>query len=198
MTNCQLSMTFKGGDMNKFDEEKLRKIKYAIVNFGEDTLKKIITRTKEEDTIFFRKKAFEEFVTKYINEFDDDQLRILGFSYNTTPVENLEVIDEKEVPVPTNLSQISPALKTINNSKELGDKLLLLLNNLDNILEVTQEKSNRLIVPQEVLNKKPVPASIRISREILDEFYDLCRNFKNYSKTELLNYALYEFIKRYK
>lgn len=184
--------------MNKFDEEKIRKIKYAIINYGEDTLQKIITRTKEEDTIFFRKKAFEEFMNKYINEFDDEQLKILGFSYNTTPAENLEVIDEKEVPVPKDFYQISPALKTINNSKELGDKLLLLLNNLDNILEVTQEKANRLIVPQEVLDKKPVPASIRISREILDEFYDLCRNFKNYTKTELLNYALYEFIKRYK
>ena len=184
--------------MNKFDEEKIRKIKYAIINYGEDTLQKIITRTKEEDTIFFRKKAFEEFVTKYINEFDDDQLRILGFLYNTTPAENLEVIDEKEVPVPKDFYQISPALKMINNSEELGEKLILLLQNMDSILEVTQEKANRLIVPQEVLEMKCVPATLRLSRELLDEFNSLCKNFKNYSKAELTNFALYEFIKRYK
>lgn len=54
-----------------------------------------------------------------------------------------------------------------------------------------------IFIPNEVLELESFPTSVRISKELLERFNKLCLNYKNYSKIQLLNYVLYEFLEKY-
>ena len=109
--------------------EKVKQIKALIKKFKNNTLEKIVTREKEENTMFRRPSALKKWLDEndtYKN-FTDKELMILGYDCNLTDgkitsetMENKEVIEnnsmekkqeitngnevlEVEVPLETNL-----------------------------------------------------------------------------------------------
>ena len=81
----------------------------------------------------------------------------------------------------------------INHSGEL----LSLLNNKSK--GQTEEIINHLLIPDNFLQISDIKVkSIRISEDVDKKFNEFCKEFKQYSKTSILNYALIEFMEKYK
>lgn len=54
-----------------------------------------------------------------------------------------------------------------------------------------------MIIPNEILNMKAFPTSVRVSKKLLEQFNEFCNKNKNYSKIQILNFALYDFLQKY-
>lgn len=209
-------------------DEKVQLIKNMIEKYGERAIKKMVTRTKEAETLFYKKTELRKYLKKYINEFSDEELEILGCPKEVLfePVqeklfENKEEIEEcitEEVPKITNenntevlqentngvitkelqqitvVNEISEMMKNV----ELVSKFKYFLENIDKILNIQEQSEGRIIVPKDILKMKSVVKSMRVSEEIMQEFDELCDDNRNYSKINLLNLALREFIDKYK
>ena len=86
------------------------------------------------------------------------------------------------------------SVKALENLINHSDELLALLNKKD-LPDIT----NHLIIPNDLLQISDIKVkSIRISEKIEADFNDFCDEFKQYSKTSLLNFALVEFMEKYK
>ena len=71
------------------------------------------------------------------------------------------------------------------------------LNNKNNLQ--SEDIINHLLIPDEYLQIADIKVkSIRISEDVEKKFNEFCDKFKQYSKTSMLNYALIEFMEKYK
>lgn len=61
------------------------------------------------------------------------------------------------------------------------------------------EKDRKFIILRYIgiMEMKSSPTSVRISKEVLEKFNRFCDEHKNYSKMQLMNFALSEFVDRY-
>lgn len=209
-------------------DEKVQLIKDMIEKYGDKAIKKMITRTKEAETLFYKKTELRKYLKKYINEFSDEELEVLGCpkevlfeSVQEKLFENKEEIEEcitEELPKVTNenntevlqentngaitkelqqitvVNEISEMMKNV----ELVSKFKYFLENIDSILNIQEQSEGRIVVPKDILKMKSIVKSIRVSEEIMQEFDELCDDNRNYSKINLLNLALREFIDKYK
>ena len=82
-------------------------------------------------------------------------------------------------------------------NEELTNKFIFLLNNIDEILQVKQIVKENMVIPSEILNLEAFPTSVRVSKKLLDQFNEFCNKNKNYSKIQILNFALYDFLQKY-
>ena len=82
-------------------------------------------------------------------------------------------------------------------NEELGKKFLYFLDNIDEFISIGKKAENDLLIPNEILLMSSFSTSLRISREVLDKFNKFCNEHKNYSKIQILNFALLEFVNKY-
>ncbi len=82
-------------------------------------------------------------------------------------------------------------------NEELGKKFLYFLDNIDEFISIGRKAENDLLIPNEILLMSSFSTSLRISREVLDKFNKFCNEHKNYSKIQILNFALLEFVNKY-
>lgn len=208
------------------DDNKIVLIKAALERFGADTLKNIITRKKEENTIFFRKAALDKFLDTYFSYFTPEELELLDYKngveeYIDVPLfnENGEPRGEEKEQQQENIERVEKE-KTTNEiqdntknrelqdnifvlikekleNKEIANKFIFLLDNIDSILDVKKMVENNIMIPKELLDLDTYVTSMRINKGLLDRFNDLCLEYKNYSKIQMLNFAIYEFLEKY-
>ena len=108
----------------------------------------------------------------------------------------LEVV-KKEFHAPS--MEIFPPekMKALENLINHSDELLNLLNNKNK--PQAEDVINHLLIPDEFLQIADIKVkSIRISEDVEKKFNEFCGEFKQYSKTSMLNYALIEFMEKYK
>ena len=88
-------------------------------------------------------------------------------------------------------------MKALEDLLNHSDELLSLLNNNKNLQ--SEDIINHLLIPDEYLQIADIKVkSIRISEDVEKKFNEFCDKFKQYSKTSMLNYALIEFMEKYK
>lgn len=208
------------------DDNKIVLIKAALERFGADTLKNIITRKKEENTIFFRKAALDKFLDTYFSYFTPEELELLDYKngveeYIDVPLfnENGEPRGEEKEQQQENIERVEKE-KTTNEiqdntknrelqdntfvlikekleNKEIANKFIFLLDNIDSILDAKKMVENNIMIPKELLDLDTYVTSMRINKGLLDRFNNLCLDYKNYSKIQMLNFAIYEFLEKY-
>jgi len=204
------------------DDNKIVLIKAALERFGADTLKNIITRKKEENTIFFRKAALDKFLDTYFSYFTPEELELLDYKkeveeYIDVPLfdsegepreqqqENIEKVEKEKT---TNEIQDNTKNRELQDNtfvlikeklenKEIANKFIFLLDNIDSILDVKKMVENNIMIPKELLDLDTYVTSMRINKGLLDRFNNLCLDYKNYSKIQMLNFAIYEFLEKY-
>lgn len=206
------------------DDNKIVLIKAALEKFGADTLKNIITRKKEENTIFFRKAALDKFLDTYFSYFTPEELELLDYKkeveeYIDVPLfdsegepraerEQQENIERMEKEKTTNEIQNNTKNRELQDNtfvlireklenKEIANKFIFLLENIDSILDVKKMVENNIMIPKELLDLDTYVTSMRINKGLLDRFNNLCLDYKNYSKIQMLNFAIYEFLEKY-
>lgn len=204
--------------MKKVADEKVIQVKEAIKKFGEETVEKIVTR-KKENRIFYTNKKFEEWLQENYKAFTKKELKILKFEMLETTTEQQETTKKVEVEIPkaTNDLQENTDKKEEKNTndlhettnktslviserlqnEELGKKFLYFLDNIDEFISIGRKAENDLLIPNEILLMSSFSTSLRISREVLDKFNKFCNEHKNYSKIQILNFALLEFVNKY-
>jgi hypothetical protein len=88
-------------------------------------------------------------------------------------------------------------MKALENLINHSDELLNLLNGKSKVQ--AEDVINHLLIPDEFLQIADIKVkSIRISEDVEKKFNEFCGEFKQYSKTSMLNYALIEFMEKYK
>ena len=99
--------------------------------------------------------------------------------------EKMEISVKKEVPQQVAEVFSIEKIKALENLINHSDELLALLNNKN-----SQDITNHLIIPNYLLQISDIKVkSIRISEKIEGDFNKFCNEFKQYSKTSLLNFA---------
>lgn len=107
--------------------------------------------------------------------------------------EKMEISVKKEVPQQVAEVFSIEKMKALENLINHSDELLALLNKKN-----FQDITNHLIIPNDLLQISDIKVkSIRISEKIEGDFNKFCDEFKQYSKTSLLNFALVEFMEKY-
>lgn len=204
------------------DDNKIVLIKVALEKFGADTIKNIVTRKKEENTIFYRKAALDKFLDTYFSYFTPEELELLEYKngvedYIDVPLfnENGELREQQQENI-ERMEKEKTTNKIQNNTKsgelqkdtfvlireklenkEIANKFIFLLDNIDSILDVKKMVENNIMIPKELLDLDTYVTSMRINKELLDRFNNLCLEYKNYSKIQMLNFAIYEFLEKY-
>lgn len=193
-------------------EEKIELIKENLKKFKSEALKQIVTRKKEENTIFFRKSALDKFLDSCYTYFTDEELELLKYNKNSNEIiEYIDILDEEKKEVKEKTTpKLQETTKNFNIQKntfvvirekleneDIANKFIYLLDNIDAILAGKKMVEKTIFIPNEVLELESFPTSVRISKELLERFNKLCLNYKNYSKIQLLNYILYEFLEKY-
>lgn len=204
--------------MKKVVDEKVIQVKEAIKKFGEETVEKIVTR-KKENRIFYTNKKFEEWLQENYKAFTKKELKILKFEMLETTTEQQETTKKVEVEILEATNDLQETTdkkeekntddlqKTTNKTslviserlqnEELGKKFLYFLDNIDEFISIGRKAENDLLIPNEILLMSSFSTSLRISREVLDKFNKFCNEHKNYSKIQILNFALLEFVNKY-
>ena len=195
-------------------DEKIHTLKNYIQLFGADTLNKIITKKKTDTTLFYKKSELIKFLDKYSSYFSQEELNILEYHSKNIDFESISMFDETgkptdektteklqentEVETTPKLQQnTSVVLMEMLKNEELANKFIFLLNNIDEILQVKQIVKENMIIPNEILNLEAFPTSVRVSKKLLDQFNEFCNKNKNYSKIQILNFVLYDFLQKY-
>ena len=204
------------------DDNKIVLIKAALEKFGADTIKNIVTRKKEQNTIFYRKGALDKFLDTYFSYFTPEELELLEYKngvedYIDVPLfnENGELREQQQENI-ERMEKEKTTNKIQNNTKsgelqkdtfvlirekledkEIANKFIFLLDNIDSILDVKKMVENNIMIPKELLDLDTYVTSMRINKELLDRFNNLCLEYKNYSKIQMLNFAIYEFLEKY-
>lgn len=204
--------------MKKVVDEKVIQVKEAIKKFGEETVEKIVTR-KKENRIFYTNKKFEEWLQENYKAFTKKELKILKFEMSETTTEQQETTekiepeileatedlqettDKKEEKNTDDLQETTNKTSLVISERlqneELGKKFLYFLDNIDEFISIGRKAENDLLIPNEILLMSSFSTSLRISREVLDKFNKFCNEHKNYSKIQILNFALLEFVNKY-
>lgn len=118
---------------------------------------------------------------------------------NTAKVEPeiIESIKENTDKLQENTNKTALVISEKLKNEELGKKFLYFLDNIDEFISIGEKAQNDLMIPIEIMRMKSSPTSVRISKEVLEKFNRFCDEHKNYSKMQLMNFALSEFVDRY-
>lgn len=201
--------------------DKVEKVKNALEKFGEDTLKKILTRKKEEYTVFYRHGELTKWLEENHQNFTAEELKILGYTSDdestkeiTTETEEIEVLEkenhtgklqeitngkeeetEKSLKLQANTDVI---LGDLLSQDDIKEKFIYLLTNIDEFLGIKKQMDKNLVIPSDLLKSESVGVTVRLWKSTLEEFNKFCEEHKNYTKLQLMSYALTEFMEKYK
>nr|CRY95011.1 hypothetical protein [uncultured prokaryote] len=201
--------------------DKVEKVKNALEKFGEDTLKKILTRKKEEYTVFYRHGELTKWLEENHQNFTAEELKILGYTSDdestkeiTTETEEIEVLEkenhtgklqeitngkeeetEKSLKLQTNTDVI---LGDLLSQDDIKEKFIYFLTNIDEFLGIKKQMDKNLVIPSDLLKSESVGVTVRLWKSTLEEFNKFCEEHKNYTKLQLMSYALTEFMEKYK
>ena len=276
-------------------DKKVEKVKAALAEFKKDTLTKIITRKKEEHTIFYRQVEFKKWLEENFIHFNKRELKYLGYEtkeeITTKNEENSnikkknmeeklqEITNEKfetEVEKDDNIEKLQEKTKVISDSKskeeittkrkeksnvtekkleeklqentkvisdskskeeittkneenssvieknteektqeitknntdiilsellsqdDVKDKFVYFLSNIDEFLGIKKQLEKNLVIPPSLLKNEAIGVTVRLWKSTIEEFNKFCDEHKNYTKLQLMSYALTEFLEKYK
>ena len=276
-------------------DKKVEKVKAALAEFKKDTLTKIITRKKEEHTIFYRQVEFKKWLEENFIHFNKRELKYLGYETKeeiTTKneensnikkknmeeklQENTKVISdskskeeittkskeksnvtekkleeklqeitngktETEVEKDDNVEKLQENTEVISDSKskeeittkneenrsvieknteektqeitknntdiilsellsqdDVKDKFVYFLSNIDEFLGIKKQLEKNLVIPPSLLKNEAIGVTVRLWKSTIEEFNKFCDEHKNYTKLQLMSYALTEFLEKYK
>ena len=219
-------------------DKKVEKVKAALAEFKKDTLTKIITRKKEEHTIFYRQVEFKKWLEENFIHFNKRELKYLGYETKE------EITNEKfetEVEKDDNVEKLQENTKVISDSKskeeittkneenssvieknteektqeitknntdiilsellsqdDVKDKFVYFLSNIDEFLGIKKQLEKNLVIPPSLLKNEAIGVTVRLWKSTIEEFNKFCDEHKNYTKLQLMSYALTEFLEKYK
>lgn len=194
--------------MNKLTKKKLDDI-LAMINAGNDF--DYIVEKKFGKS--YQKK--NEWLEKYSFSFTQEEKEILKDFYSSQKsevtnvlqdiTENTNVVEEENTEVLQKITDeenqdyknTTPAIAERFKNKDLENKFLYLLDNIDELLKIGKRLEDDLVIPKELLDLPSIVKSMRVAKEISDEFDDFCSRHKNYSKIQILNFALKDFMEKY-
>lgn len=170
----------------------------------------IIGGMKKEELIkvkFSRSpKKYIEFIERIQEEITEEEKDILEFSQAFKPEaiaveeetpEHLPVIEEKSQLSVLPLKELLESPEYMANFKQLilnGRELMELLEDRKKI-----EENPILELPDDFIELKGLRVtSKRIADDVDQAFNEICKQHKEYSKTSLLNFAIWEFVQKYK
>ena len=241
-------------------DKKVEKVKAALAEFKKDTLTKIITRKKEEHTIFYRQVEFKKWLEENFIHFNKRELKYLGYEtkeeITTESKENSNVIEKKsekklqeitnekfetEVEKDDNVEKLQENTEVISDSKtkkeittkneenssvieknteektqeitknntdiilsellsqdDVKDKFVYFLSNIDEFLGIKKQLEKNLVIPPSLLKNEAIGVTVRLWKSTIEEFNKFCDEHKNYTKLQLMSYALTEFLEKYK
>lgn len=173
-----------------------RKIDDVVEQIKSGTDIKDIVRTKFKGTIRY----YDEWLDKIKNELDKKTYKILSEAKNKKAVKIKSVKEKHEIVLPAH-----PVFKVVNSPEKLSALNDLLIHSED-LMKLLQGKSEGhtidsqdvLHIPGEVLKLKDTKIkSMRISETLLKKFDALADEHPNYTKTNLINAAISEFVEKY-
>lgn len=191
--------------MNTLTKKKLNDILNLVIagtNFDEILEKKFSNNLKKKNEWFSKNKS----------DFSDEEIQILTDFMNYEKEENTKVLQKiTDDKIENSNTEVLPKITDeeeeyksntdviLNKFKDknLEKKFLYLLDNIDEFLKIGKKLENELMIPKELLNLPSVIKTMRVSKEISDEFDEFCSNHKNYTKIQILNFALKDFINKY-
>ena len=241
-------------------DKKVEKVKAALAEFKKDTLTKIITRKKEEHTIFYRQVEFKKWLEENFIHFNKRELKYLGYEtkeeITTKRKEKSNVTEKKleeklqeitngktetEVEKDDNVEKLQENTKVISDSKskeeittkneenssvieknteektqeitknntdiilsellsqdDVKDKFVYFLSNIDEFLGIKKQLEKNLVIPPSLLKNEAIGVTVRLWKSTIEEFNKFCDEHKNYTKLQLMSYALTEFLEKYK
>lgn len=143
-----------------------------------------------------KKGTVERETTEDLQEATDEKEKTTTKQQETT-----EKIEPEILEVTNNLQETTNKTSLVISERlkneELGKKFLYFLDNIDEFISIGRKAENDLLIPNEILLMSSFSTSLRISREVLDKFNKFCNEHKNYSKIQILNFALLEFVNKY-
>ena len=160
-------------------EEKLQEItneKFETEVEKDDNIEKLQENTK----VISDSKSKEEITTK--NE------------------ENSSVIEknteEKTQEITKNNTDI--ILSELLSQDDVKDKFVYFLSNIDEFLGIKKQLEKNLVIPPSLLKNEAIGVTVRLWKSTIEEFNKFCDEHKNYTKLQLMSYALTEFLEKYK
>ena len=181
----------------EFTKKELEILKFKNTEETSKTTKettKKIQKTTEENTEKTQETTEDE--NKTTKEPQENTVKIEAeIVENTDELQENTKEDTKEPQENTNQTALVISEKLKN--EELGKKFLYFLDNIDEFIRIGEKAQNDLMIPIEIMEMKSFPTSVRISKEVLEKFNRFCDEHKNYSKMQLMNFALSEFVDRY-
>lgn len=191
--------------MNTLTKKKLNDILNLVIagtNFNEILEKKFSNNLKKKNEWFSKNKS----------DFSDEEIAILTDFMNYEKEENTNVLQKiTDDKIENSNTEVLPKITDeeeeyksntdviLNKFKDknLEKKFIYLLDHIDEFLKIGKKLENELMIPKELLNLPSVIKTMRVSKEISDEFDEFCSNHKNYTKIQILNFALKDFINKY-
>lgn len=241
-------------------DKKVEKVKAALAEFKKDTLTKIITRKKEEHTIFYRQVEFKKWLEENFIHFNKRELKYLGYEtkeeITTKNEENSNITEKKsekklqeitnekfetDVEKDDNIEKLQENTEVISDPKskeeittkneensnvtekkleektqeitknntdiilsdllsqdDVKDKFVYFLSNIDEFLGIKKQLEKNLVIPPSLLKNEAIGVTVRLWKSTIEEFNKFCDEHKNYTKLQLMSYALTEFLEKYK
>lgn len=174
--------------------EKYNKTENGVLNI-------IGRKTKDNDKLFNTVGELAEWLNSrdIYKEFSDKDLKFLNFNPVAIPVLEKEEPKDKIVINDNKLQKITSVEDLFIDDKN-KENFFKLIVNADKILDMIDRKImvKELEIPLEILELKSEPATIRVNRKILDEFYTVADRYPAYSRHAIINLAFKEFTEKYK
>lgn len=181
----------------EFTKKELEILKFKNTKETQETTKettKKILKTTDKNTEKTQKTTDDENKATIEPQENTKQIEV-ELIENTEELQENTKEDTKEPQENTNQTALVISEKLKN--EELGKKFLYFLDNIDEFIRIGEKAQNDLMIPIEIMEMKSFPTSVRISKEVLEKFNRFCDEHKNYSKMQLMNFALSEFVDRY-
>jgi len=174
-----------------------KKVEYIIENLNNGTEFKQIVKDKFKGSI----KQYDEWLVKIEKNLDIETFKLLkDFRNNYIPSKPAIQIIQKKNEI---LEKNNPVFQIVN-SKENMMKFAALLERSDEIFNFLDKEKNIkgeqdiLHIQDEIRNIKDNKIkSMRISETLLKRFDLMAKEYSNYSKTNLLNSAILDFLEKY-
>lgn len=113
---------------------------------------------------------------------------------NWIRIHNYKKVSDETV---TDVEENEIILKDLLYDKDTKEKFVYFLSNIDEFLEIKKQLDKMLIIPKEMRNSEYDYPKIGIWKHLLERFDKFCVEYDNYSKTDILSYALLEFLNKY-
>ena len=191
----------------EFTKKELAILKFKTAKEPQETTKENTKKTQKNTE---NKEVEEHETSEKIQETTEEATEDTKEPQETTEKIEVEIVENTKEPQETTkettedtkepqetTNQTALVISEKLKNEELGKKFLYFLDNIDEFIRIGEKAQNDLMIPREIMEMKSFPTSVRISKEVLEKFNRFCDEHKNYSKMQLMNFALSEFVDRY-